>query len=319
MAPLPPLRDRTLLLSDAALVEAEAKLPPRPYLGMSAIGDTCPRKLWYGFRWVKRIPFDAKTLKKFRDGHAAEAMVIDQLKLVDAFDVVSHDPFTGEQIAFSDFGGHFSGHSDGEISGIVEAPKTKHVLEVKATEKMAELEQAIIDHGEKDALRHWWPTYFAQAQCYMGYGGYTRHFLVATTPGARNWRSIRTEFDKGVFQGLRSRAEHIIFSERPPQRLCPSAAFYEAGWCKHVDTCFGDPTHAGRSCRTCAFVTPERDGDWTCAMRNGDPLTLPEQRTGCPKHRYHPHLLDDRRPVRSDGHNITYELANGGQWTDEGK
>jgi hypothetical protein len=299
--------------------EIEAAQPERPYLGMSAIGTSCARRLWYRFRWVKRTPFEARTLKKFRDGHSAEAMVVRQLQQCEWLDVIACDPHTGEQREFKDFAGHFLGHSDGEITGIVEAPKTPHCLEVKATEKIEELKAAIVEHGEKDALRHWWPEYYAQAQCYMGYGDYTRHFLVATTPGARDWVSLRTDFDKGVFHSLRSRAEFIIFTERPPERICPKASFFEAHWCEHAPVCFGDPTTAGRNCRTCMHVTPERDGTWSCAHPvMGGPLGVAQQRLGCGQHRYHPHLLHDRTPVREQGGNVTYQLASGGEWTDEG-
>lgn len=301
--------------------EREAQMQPRPYLGMSSIGTSCARRLWYRFRWVKRTAFDARTLKKFRDGHSAEALVIRQLQECDWLDVISHDE-NGEQREYKDFCGHFLGHQDGEITGILEAPKTPHCLEVKATEKIEELKQCIVEHGEKEALRHWWPEYYGQAQCYMGYGGYTRHYLVACTPGARDWTSVRTDFNKTVFEGLRSRAEYVIFSEKPPTRMCPKAAHYEAHWCEHAAVCFGDPTTAGRHCRTCMHVTPERDGTWSCAAgtwaKNGNVITLPGQRVGCPLHRYHPDLLDDRKVVAGSALAMRYELASGGEWIDEG-
>jgi hypothetical protein len=321
MALIPPLRDRTLHLSDRVLEEREAATPERPYLGMSAIGAQCARRLWYRFRFVRRVPFKSKTLKKFRDGHSAEAMVVRQLQQCDWLQVIAEDE-NGEQRAYVDFGGHFRGHQDGEITGIVEAPKTTHCLEVKATEHFQELIDACDQYGEKDALRHWNAEYYAQAQMYMFYGGYTRHFLVVTTPGGREWTSVRTDFNKSVAIGLRDRAEFIIFTEQPPTRMCPKAEHYEAHWCEFAPVCFGDPTTAGRNCRTCLHVTPERDGDWSCRARNGDPLTVAEQRQGCSLHRYHPGLLHDREPrdVSGEGSNliVAYTLADGSPWIDEG-
>jgi hypothetical protein len=321
MAPLPPIRDRTLLLCDRRLEEVEATTPERPYLGMSSIGTSCARRLWYRFRWVRRTPFRADQLKKFRDGHMAEAMVVRQLQQCEWLDVIAHDEH-GEQREYRDFAGHFLGHQDGEITGIIEAPKTPHCLEVKATEKMDELKQCIIEHGEKDALRHWWPEYYGQAQCYMGYGDYTRHYLVVCSPGARDWISVRTDFNATVFNSLRERADYIIFTERPPERLCPKDTHFEAHWCEHAPVCFGNPTIAGRHCRTCMHATPERDGGWSCQMQpvDGKPgiLSLPEQRAGCPLHRFHPHLLHDRKVVAGSALAMRYELNSGGEWVDEG-
>lgn len=324
MAPLPPIRDRTLLLCDRRLEEIEAATQERPYLGMSAAGNECSRELWYRFRWCKRIPFNARTLKKFRDGHAAEAMVVRQLQQCEWLDVIAHDEH-GEQKEYVDFCGHFIGHQDGEITGLIEAPKTPHCLEVKATklEKFEELKACIVEHGEKDALRHWWPEYYAQGQLYMLYGDYTRHFLVVCTPGGREWISVRTDFNRDVAMGLRSRAEYIIFAEKPPQRLCPRADFFKATFCDYATACWGDPTKNPRHCRTCMHVTPERDGGWSCGMQpvDGKPgiLSLPEQRAGCPLHRFHPDLLHDRKVVAGSALAMRYELTSGGEWIDEGQ
>ena len=63
-------KDPTLEAADLALVKASELEPPRPYLGMSSIGESCSKKLWYRFRHAAREEFDADTLKRFADGHA---------------------------------------------------------------------------------------------------------------------------------------------------------------------------------------------------------------------------------------------------------
>jgi hypothetical protein len=157
----------------------------------------------------------------------------------------------------------------------------------------------------------------------MGYGGYTRHFLVVCSPGGREWTSVRTDFDRDVFNGLRARAEYIIFSERPPTRICPKADdFFKVKFCDTRPACWGDPTENPRNCRTCMHVTPERDGTWTCGCgrTDGKPaaLTLAEQRAGCGFHRFHPDLLHDRKVVAGSALAMRYELNSGrgmgGQW-----
>ena len=44
-----PETDPTLDAADRALEEVEAGKPRRNYLGMSALGDACERKLWIGY------------------------------------------------------------------------------------------------------------------------------------------------------------------------------------------------------------------------------------------------------------------------------
>ena len=64
MALIPEVVDPTLAAIDRELERMAALEPRRSYLGASAIGDECERKLWYSIRpEVPKIPFDAASLK----------------------------------------------------------------------------------------------------------------------------------------------------------------------------------------------------------------------------------------------------------------
>lgn len=315
MVAIPQVVDPTLVLADEAIVAAQEPRH-RAYLGMSAIGGPCSRALWYGFRWVSRPSFDAVTLKRFADGHSGEAVVIDRLRAVPGLEVHDIDE-TGRQFGFTDLGGHFRGHMDFVVLGIAQAPKTWHVGEVKISEKIADLDKAKLAVGEKGALAKWNATYYGQAVLYMDYAGLDRHWTVAASPGVRKWTSARTDADPAHAMVLKNRAESIIFTDNPPDRIGGPDSF-QCKWCDFSSVC-----HAGkapeRNCRSCLNATPERAGGWSCGLNpeNLRTLSLKDQERGCPEHRLIPQLVaGEQVDVRAGA--VIYRRPDGSEWADTG-
>lgn len=306
--------DPTLEAADRALELKSTEEKPRGYLGMSQIGDSCSRKLWYSFRWAGREAFDHLTLKRFADGHRTEDLVIDRLKLVEGLDIVSLTHLGG-QIRVTDQKGFFSGHLDGTVEGLLQAPKTKHVLEVKCTseKKFAEFKRIVASLGEKKALRKWNPTYYAQAQCYMHYTGLKRHWTVVATAGGRDWTSCRTEYNEADALQLVAKAKRIIGAEQPPERISNSPSWYECKWCTFSGVCH-DKDMPDRTCRTCLHSEMQSEGRWHC-QRWGKTLTQEEQFDGCPVHKLLPKLVPGEM-IKVDEKGITYKFGNGVEWYD---
>lgn len=307
-------QDPTLLAADKALEERAKLEKPRTYLGMSQIGDSCSRKLWYSFRWADREVFDSATLKRFEDGHRTEDLIINRLKLVDGLDIVASLP-DGGQIRVVDFNGHYSGHLDGTITGLFQAPKAPHILEIKCVgdKKFAEFKKAINDAGEKKALRIWNPVYYAQAQAYMHYMGYNRHYIIVATAGGRDWVSARTEYDAPYSIQLRAKAQRIIDSQEPLDRISNSPTWFECKWCVFKGICHEEESPE-RNCRTCLHSTPIENGQWHCD-RYGKILTPEEQRAGCVIHKYLPSLVP-AEIIKADEKGITYKMSDGSEWYD---
>lgn len=305
--------DPTLLAADAAL-EAQAALEaPRTYLGMSQIGDSCSRKLWYSHRWAKREKFDAITLKRFADGHRTEALIIDRLNLIEGLELVSMDG--ANQIRVTDHDGHFSGHLDGTITGILQAPKAPHVFEVKCVgdKNFAKFKKCVTDLGEKKALQAFNETYYAQGQAYMHYMGYKRHYIVVATAGGRDWASARTEYDPAYAMKLVAKAKRIISSDAPLDKISKDPAWWECRFCTFSDICHKQEM-PDRGCRTCAHSTAIENGQWRCE-RFGKVLSAEEQLAGCPAHIMLPSLVPGE-VISADDKSITYRLNNGDVWTD---
>lgn len=298
MAKLPTIQDPTLAAVDAALEARENAQPARRYLGMSSIGKSCSRALWYSFRWCARPSFSASTLKRFADGHHGEDVQAERLRMVPGVRLHTHTA-DGSQYGFSDLGGHFRGHMDGVIEGLLQAPKTPHVWEHKQTDekKQQKLEALKIELGEKNALAQWDAVYYAQGVLYMHYAGISRHYLTCATPGGRHTISCRTEANEAEALRLKAKAARIIATDSPDKldKISESPAWYECKLCDARDLCHGQAIPPV-NCRTCIHATPEMDGDgrWSCAKFGG--ATIPEdvERTGCGvAHLYIPALLSN--------------------------
>jgi hypothetical protein len=259
-------------MSEILVIESIKK--KRNYLGMSEIGEDCWRMLWYRFRNVLTEHLTLKSILAIEDGYKQEDIMADRLRKVPGVVLETINPDTGDQFAFKLFGGHFRGHCDGRIKGILEAPKTPHVWENKAVklEKFKKLKDLILTVGEKSALEKWDSTYFAQAQIYMDSEKFTRHYLTVEAPGGRDYTSCRTEYNGRVALALKAKAEAIIKADRPPQRLSENRTFYKCGWCRMKEICF-DNKVPDVNCRTCAFSEPvlndkTNEGTWHCFKKS---------------------------------------------------
>jgi hypothetical protein len=296
MATLPTItRDPTLDAVDAAIEARGNAEPERPYLGMSAIGRPCSRELWYGFRWCSKKDFDAATLKRFEDGHRTEDLVADRLRLAPGVTLYTIDPRTGGQFGHKDIAGHFRGHMDGCIQGLLQAPKRWHVWEGKATneKKQSKLQKLKQEKGEKHALAEWDEVYYSQGVLYMHYSGMDRHYLTCDSPGGRTTVSVRTNANPAAAKALIEKARRIIQSPEPLAKISDRPDWYQCRWCDHHAVC-----HEGQipqaSCRTCAHATPEMQGDgrWSCARFDCDlPVDVQRQGDQCPAHVFIPALM----------------------------
>lgn len=294
-------------------MEAAQDTAARPYLGASQVGHPCARNLFYSFRWAEERRLPASALRAIEDGFRGEDVMAARLRMVPGIKLNTVDPITGKQFAVEALGGHFRGHLDGIVSGLLEAPKTLHVWEHKQVneKKFAELKKLVDKVGEKAALAQWDEVYHHQAIVYMALRKLTRHFLTVGTPGGREYVSVRTEADPALFDKIMARAELIVNATEPPLRISEDPAWFVCRWCPYHAICHGDAAPLP-NCRTCAHSTPVEDSAWRCAKHDGR-IPLEFQRLGCSDHLYLPPLLEKiGKPSESDGENfVEYEVPDG--------
>lgn len=318
MAAIPDPIDPTLAAIDAAM-EARGNRPWRvPSLPLGSIGGNCERAIWYAFRWAAPSHFDAATLKKFEDGHHCEDVQAARLRMVDGIELWTVDPNTGKQFEAVFCDGNVRGRVDGVIAGILQAPRSPHVWEHKATDeaKLRKLEKLKRELVEKNALREWNPRYWATAQCYMRYFLIYRHYMTVSSPGGRRTVSVRTEYDHEAASALVKKADRIIKADRAPPRVSDKPDWYECKFCEFHAVC-----HQGelpqRNCRTCLHSTPATDGDWHCALTDGL-ADRDDQRAGCASHLYLPSLVGgEQTDAADDGSWVEYKMQDGSTWRNE--
>ena len=241
---------------------------PRRYLGASEIGHECDRALWYSFRKCFKSEFDGRMYRLFKTGHLEEFRFIEELEGIGCTVKALDDK--GEQFGVSAVGGHFKGHMDGVAIGIPEAPKTWHLLEFKTFKD--DLFVKLVASGVEKSN----PKHFAQMIVYMGLGGLDRALYLAKNKNTDELYSERIEHDSSKFKAIMLRAERIIKSNQPPERLCSRRDDYRCKMCNAESICWGAindiavdlPT---KDCRTCCHATPEMEGDgrWSCASQDG--------------------------------------------------
>ena len=269
----------------------------RPHLGGSLIGDGCERKLWYTFRWARKIKHDGRLLKLFGRGHSEEFIFVRELRGV-GVEVLEIDPATGRQWTINDVRGHFGGSFDAVAKGLKEAPETWHLVEMK-THNDKSFQDMLKKGVEKSKYQH-----FCQMQVYMYLGGLERAYYLAVNKNNDELYSERIKLDVAIAKRLVAKAERIIDAPEPPLPAY-SADWYLCKWCDFNEQC-----HKGafseRNCRTCMHSTPVDDGKWTCNV--GDPfkISVKTQREGCSSHRFIPALVPHQQIDVVDN-NIIYE------------
>ena len=280
MAPLPSSPSPTLSAIYAAY-EAKQGDGFRDHLGASLIGKSCARALWYDFRWASPAHFEGRMLRLFETGQLEEARLVRNLRATGAT-VLEVDPATGKQFRVSAHGGHFGGSLDGVALGLLEAPKTWHVVEFK-THSVKSFASLTVK-----GVRASKPQHFAQMLVYMHLTGMSRAMYLAVCKDTDALHIERIEVDKAEGERLIEKAGRIIDAPRPPSRISDDPTWFECRFCDHCGLCHdGEPPPV--NCRTCLHSTPV-DGGWHCA-RFDQPIGAQAQRAGCPKHLFIPDFI----------------------------
>lgn len=287
----------------------------RPHLGASIIGSECMRHLWYGFRWASDPQFEGRLLRLFERGQREEAWVIEELRMV-GIQVQDQDfsqpqiPGTPDwpQFRFEAIGGHFGGSCDGKLLGVLEAPKTWHLLEVKtANDKwFAKL--------QKDGVAKTYPKHVAQMQCYMHGLKLTRCLYVCVNKNTDAIYTERIHYDRKHAEATLRIAEGIIGAPEPLSKISEDPSWFECKWCDHRSVCHMERTEfLDRNCRTCLSATPLEDGTWACEHLKIK-LDVDAQRKGCGDHLFIPALLPapwEAVAVDEDKRLVTYTTPTG--------
>jgi hypothetical protein len=225
---------------DAALQRKRGLQERRPYVGASAIGYSCERKIQFDYAGAEREKgFKAETLRKFDFGHMGEELA--RAWFFDAgFELVQKSQRTGEMFRFSQMDGRFKGHPDGVF---VAGPKIEGVgypclWETKSVG--AKTYREIAKHGLKKSR----PAYYAQVAIYQAYLDLQDHPCIFTVTNLDSGEQLHLliPFDAEEAQRMSDRAVRIIGATDAGELLPRPFAdrdYFECKWCDFRERCWG--------------------------------------------------------------------------------
>lgn len=245
---------------------------PRPYLGLSSIGEKCGRKLWYGFRICSVFTITQRQHRLFQRGHNEEPFIQADLRRVGIW---HHD----DQLEVITGHGHIKGHIDDLLDYVPDAPKTTHLGEYKTHNDKS------FKDLKKRGMKTSKPMHYAQMICYMSELKLKRGLYIAVNKNDDERYYERISSDDVKAKELIKRGVDIMASEIPPIRI-GSATWFECKWCNHYEIChFSD--FPLKNCRTCQAGDIHDCGVWKCSLHK-IALTFEQQLVGCDQY----NLLD---------------------------
>ena len=296
--------------------------PQRGYLGASSIGTECERALWYSFRGLTPPSFDGRLYRLFETGDLEEFRFVKELKEI-GVEVHEVGP-DGKQFEINALGGHFSGHMDGAA---LHVPVSKglrstkwHVLEFKTcnAKTFAKL--------EKDGVQATFVKHYAQMQTYMGGTGMRRALYLARNKNTDHLYSERVKFDAEFHRVVLEKAERIISTSRPPERVTDRQDSWACKFCDAYTLCWGvdragvEPEVAvpipSKTCRSCCHATANTNADfatWDCEKFNTYMLDTANGGE-CKAHLLLPGLVAFAEPTDADKSSITFRSNDGTEW-----
>lgn len=256
---------------------------PRSHLGASLIGEECPRKLWYGWRWVMQRKFQPRIIRLFNRGHREEASFLAMLEMIG---VHFHQPEGGGQERISDHGGHFGSALDGVLWGVPDAPGEWVLGEFKTSGTKPFSNLVNSKGGVATAM----PKHMAQMQTCMARRGIHKCLYMVVNKNDDDLYCEIVTYNPAIAASHLGRARDIIYTRTAPAKLSLDPSHFQCGFCDHVGHCQRRQQIEAENCRTCRHSVPVADGTWRCELRDIE-LDKGLQLVGCESHEFIPDLV----------------------------
>jgi hypothetical protein len=201
----------------------------RQYLGASAIGHDCLRRVQYD--WMCDPEHLSRTRGIFRRGHLIEELTRQHL-------IRAGFKFApAERLGFRAVNGLFRRHADGVIVAGPELPGVAYPCLFEHKCLGTKGWRAI----ERDGLLNAYPQYHAQCQIYMAYLDLTETFFTAVNADTMERLSLLVPFDPERAQAWSDRAATVIEATRAGE-LLPRGFDDQNDWrcrmCSHKARCW---------------------------------------------------------------------------------
>lgn len=262
---------------------------PRPYIGASIAGHHCDRYIWLNFHWAfyYQKPNEGRMELLFKRGQREEEYVKYNLEAIG----LEPKYMLFQQLDIY-YGCHVAGHPDGIIpSGVYEAPKAAHNLEIKTHNDRSFKE--LVRLGVREAK----PQHYIQMQLEM-YGekfihqeyDVNRSLYYAVNKNDDSIYTERIALDKALAEKVIKHCQNLALEPKLPKKCSENPDFFKCKFCDFYGFCHSDDLLCEVNCRTCAHSTAQEDGTFFCELYK-DTIPLKAQYIGCPSHAFHPDLV----------------------------
>ncbi len=224
-------------LIDTKLIESYNNQKKRDYLGASALGDECTRRIQYQlFHTPQKI--NANQVRTFDTGHCLEDLVAAWLR-ISGFDLKTKND-NGDQFGFSTAEGRIQGHVDGIIYKFPEG------LEIINTsiDTLWECKTMNNKNWNETAKYGVFATkfiYFVQVQIYMAYLDLKQCLFTALNKDTSELFLEIVPFDLETAQRYSDRAVNILKAcdnQEIFPRLSADKNFFKCKMCSYREECW---------------------------------------------------------------------------------
>jgi len=227
----------------------------RSHLGASIIGKECAREIWYDFRWVKYSVFEPRMLRLFNRGKMEEELFIKWLRGIGC-QVWEIDPATGKQFRIWGVNGHYGGSAD-SVGILPYLPDFPILMEFKTHNT-----KSFVNLTNKGLILSK-PQHYSQMCSYGKHYNFRYGLYVAVNKNDDDLYPELVQLDWRRAHDLSNKAQDIITSQIPPQRISDNPLYFTCKFCNKSDIC-----HAGApveiNCRSCKCCVPVQNGEWKC-------------------------------------------------------
>ena len=229
------LSDRINFLIDEA-ISAEVETP-RQYLGASAIGHECERRVqfyWQSLNGLAPVKeFQPRIKRIFDRGNLYEERARQWLKNTGfLFGSVKNHPFN----KFEDYDGLFRGHADGVITGWsqrgIDCP-----IQLPALWECKCLGSKGWRKLQDEKLKKYSATYFAQSQVYMHYLELPGCLFTAVNADTMEIYHEWIPFSQIDADMYLSRVQTVLTADYPLQKISQDRNFYVCKMCDFREVC----------------------------------------------------------------------------------
>ena len=237
----------------------------RVYLGMSQMGHSCSRYLWYYFHWAAKQSHSPRKLRIFSRGNNEEPRLI---KILQDAGIEVYDT----QGSMEDCEMHLRGHIDGKCIGIPEIEELECLAEFKTMNEKSWKKMS------KNGVQHSNKVYYIQLIMYMHYQDLKKALFVAVNKNTEELYFELVDADPVIADKVQRRALDIINSPVPLPKAFDSPTYFECNWCEYKKVCWEDALY-DKNCRTCKYSEPVEQGQWACSLMGI--RSIQGQRDGC--------------------------------------